>query len=98
MNPYVSDVSPLEGHQLLITFVNGEQRIFDATPYIQSGALMPLKRAAFFRLARVVAGSVEWPGDLGLSYDTLYVDSVPVVSDEEARQVAGRSRISRRAA
>jgi hypothetical protein len=34
-------------------------------------------RAVFsiFRAARVVAGSVEWPGEVDLSYDTLYFES-----------------------
>ncbi len=31
-----------------------------------------------FQAARVVAGSVEWPGGLDLSYDTLYLESQPV--------------------
>jgi hypothetical protein len=30
---------------------------------------------AFFKTARVVSGSVEWQGNVDLSYDTLYLES-----------------------
>ena len=33
---------------------------------------------AAFQAARVVAGSVEWPGEVDLSYDTLYLESRPI--------------------
>jgi hypothetical protein len=36
-----------------------------------------LQNHALFQAARVVAGSVEWPGGLDLSYDTLYLESQP---------------------
>ena len=39
---------------------------------------MRLRDLAIFRAARVVAGSVEWPGGLDLSYDTLYLESEPI--------------------
>jgi hypothetical protein len=32
----------------------------------------------------VVAGSVEWPGEIDLSYDTLYLESKPFVQTEAA--------------
>jgi hypothetical protein len=31
-----------------------------------------------FKVARVVAGSVEWPGEIDLNYDSLYLESKPV--------------------
>ena len=80
MNPYVKQVRPLENYQLELTFENGEQRIFDARPYLQKGVFVRLQDRAAFRAARVVAGSVEWPGELDLSYDTLYLESRPVVA------------------
>ena len=78
MNPHVKQVRPLENYQLELTFESGEQRIFDARPYLQKGVFVRLQDRAAFRAARVVAGSVEWPGELDLSYDTLYLESRPV--------------------
>lgn len=75
MNPYVKSVKPLEGFRLELLFENGEQRVFDLNPYLKRGVFQRLSNPAIFRAARVVAGSVEWPIELDLSYDTLYLES-----------------------
>ncbi len=77
MNPYVKQVRPLEDYQLELIFENGEQRIFDVKPYLHRGVFVRLQNLAAFQAVRVVAGSVEWPGELDLSYDTLYLESQP---------------------
>ncbi len=78
VNPYVLNIEPLDNYCLSLTFTNGERRIFDIKPYLQRGVFSRLQNQATFRAARVVAGSVEWPGELDLSYDTLYIESKPV--------------------
>ena len=78
MNPYVKSVRPLDDYRLEILFENGERRVFDMSPYLQRGVFVRLQNRAAFQAARVVAGSVEWPGEVDLSYDTLYLDSQPV--------------------
>jgi len=45
---------------------------------VVSSLFIRLQNPALFQAARVVAGSVEWPGGLDLSYDTLYLESQPV--------------------
>ena len=76
MNPYVLTASPLPDHRLVLTFDNGERRMFDLTPYLDKGVFRALKDQDQFALAQVVDGSVEWPGEIDLSYDTLYLRSV----------------------
>ncbi|MFT5367283.1 MAG: hypothetical protein ACI8V2_002241 [Candidatus Latescibacterota bacterium] len=78
MNPYVKDVHPIENFQLEMVFENGEHRVFDVKPYLDRGVFVRLQSPAVFQAARVVAGSVEWPGEVDLSYDTLYVESQPI--------------------
>jgi hypothetical protein len=78
MNPYVRDVHPLDDYQLEVVFENGERRVFDVRPYLQRGVFVRLQNRAAFQAARVVAGSIEWPGGLDLSYDTLYLESQPI--------------------
>jgi Protein of unknown function (DUF2442) len=75
MNPYVKQVRSLNNYQLHLTFENGEERIFDATPYLDRGIFKQLKEPNLFATARVVAGSIEWDKELDLSYDTLYLES-----------------------
>lgn len=84
MNPYVKAIVPLTNHRLLVTFENDERRIFDLTPYLDRGVFRTLQDPARFRLARVVAGAVEWPGEINLSYDTLYLSSVPAENAQAA--------------
>jgi hypothetical protein len=78
MNPYVKSVRAQENYCLLLTFENGEKRIFDLKPYLDKDIFTRLKNVAEFKTARVVSGSVEWRGEIDLSYDTLYLSSVPV--------------------
>jgi len=78
MNPYVKRVRPLDDYQLEVEFENGERRLFDMKPYLQRGVFTRLQNRAAFQAARVVVGSVEWPGEVDLSYDTLYLESQPI--------------------
>ncbi len=78
MNPYVKQVRPLEDYYIEVLFENGEHRLFDLKPYLHRGVFVHLKNRAAFQAIRVVAGSVEWPGEIDLSYDTLYMESQPI--------------------
>jgi len=78
MNPYVRNVKTLDDYQLALEFKNDERRIFDVKPYLSRGIFVRLQNRALFQAARVVAGSVEWPGGLDLSCDTLYLGSQPI--------------------
>ena len=75
MNPYVKSVQPLDDYKLALGFENGEHRIFDLKPYFEKSVFKRLKNSAEFKTARVVSGSVEWSGEIDLSYDTLYLES-----------------------
>jgi len=78
MNPYVKSVQSQDDYCLLLTFENGEKRIFDLKPYLSKGVFTRLQNIALFKTVRVVSGSVEWHGEIDLSYDTLYLESKPV--------------------
>ena len=76
MGPLVTKVTPLASWRLRLEFDNGEVRVFDVQPYLDIGVFRRL-RDGRFAAVRVVSGSVEWPGEIDLSYDTLYVRSTP---------------------
>ena len=78
MNPYVKSVEAKDDYCLLLTFENGEKRTFDLKPYLNMGVFARLQNVALFKTVRVVSGSVEWRGEIDLSYDTLYLESKPV--------------------
>ncbi len=77
IGPQVVDLEPLPGYRLRLAFSNREIRIFDVKPYLDWGIFKQLRDEAVFNEAYIEAGSVEWPGGQGLSYDTLYLKSTP---------------------
>jgi hypothetical protein len=81
MNPMVKSVEPQRDHILLLTFDNGDVRLFDVKPYLDKGVFRALQREELFDQAEVVAGSVEWPGEIDLSHDTLFVRSQILASE-----------------
>lgn len=80
MNPHVKSVRALEDYELELAFENGESRRFDVKPYLARGIFVRLRDPALFQAAQVVAGSVEWPGGLDLSYDTVYLGGQPITA------------------
>ena len=78
MNPYVKKVKSIKNYFLKLWFEKEEQKIFDLKPYLNKGIFSQLKNISLFTSARVVAGSVEWPNGLDLSYDTLYLESLTI--------------------
>ena len=81
MNPLVRHVYPTPDFALEVEFEIGERRVFDMTPYLDQGVFVRLQDRSVFRSARVVAGSVEWPGGIDLSYDTLYLEGQPFTEE-----------------
>ncbi len=77
MNPRVLKVRPLEDFRLYIVFDNGEERIFDVSPYLERGIFTELKAPSQFNSVRVAEGTVQWANEADFCPDTLYEDSVP---------------------
>ena len=73
---YPVSVIPLKNYQLLITFDNNEQRIFDVMPYLDDMFFAPLRDLAVFNTVRVNPISIEWDGNIDLCPDELYCNSL----------------------
>jgi hypothetical protein len=86
MNPYVKSVKLQKDYHLLLTFESGEKRVFDLKPYLEKPVFRQLKNMALFQTARVVSGSVEWQGEVDLSYDALYLESKAVKTTQSRRK------------
>ena len=72
----VADVKPLDDRMMILTFANGEKRIYDAAPLLKMPAFQPLIDETVFRGARVVRGVVTWlDGDIDIAPETMYRDS-----------------------
>ena len=78
LSPRVRAVAPRDDYTLLLTFSNGERRVFDAKPLLDFPVFRSLKNPKFFRMVQVSFGSVAWPNDIDYCPDTLYAESVPL--------------------
>jgi len=80
----VKTVKPLPDFQLLLTFDNGEQRVFSVEPYLDRGRFNELRDVALFGSVHVSFDTVEWANGLDLCPETLYTESVPVQPEQAA--------------
>jgi len=71
----VTEVEPLEDYQLLLTFENGEKRIFDMKPYLDKGIFQELKDKKKFKTVRVSFDSIEWDNQADIDPEVLYEKS-----------------------
>lgn len=74
-------VKPLDDYKILITFENGERRIFDVTPLLDKPRWQELKDERLFRLVKVYDGTVQWPGQRDICPCYLYNDSQPYTEE-----------------
>ena len=76
MNPRVSAVTPNRDLTLYLRFTNGEEGVFDCSPFVDHGVFSELKDPEYFIRASVEGGTVVWPSEQDICPDTLYEDSV----------------------
>ncbi len=75
MNPRVKKVTPSRDYTLILTFTNGEIKIFDMKPYLEIGIFRELKDLSLFNSVKPFLGSIQWKNGQDLCPDTLYLES-----------------------
>ena len=76
MNPRPINVKALENYQLLITFQNQEQRIFNVEPLLKLPMYEKIKNKGFFSLAKADDMCIYWNEDIDICPDLLYEKSI----------------------
>lgn len=72
----VADAKPLDDMTMILTFANGEKRVYDATQLLKMPVFQPLADEAVFRAVRVAHGVVTWlDGEIDIAPETMYRDS-----------------------
>ena len=69
-------VECLGDYKLLITFSNGEKKIYNAQNDIHQGVLTKLQNKSFFVQAKIARGSVVWDNEIDIAPETLYAESI----------------------
>lgn len=75
MHPAVTSVKALDGYRLLLQFANGEEKIFDVSPYLNIGRFADLRDPSVFSSVAVKFDSVEWANHLDIDPEFLYEKS-----------------------
>ena len=73
----VKDVAPQRDYTLLITFINGEKRIYNARPLLNKAIYSSLRNIGFFMKAKASCGTVIWDNDIDIAPEHLYECSQP---------------------
>ena len=81
----ISGVRPLDDYKLWIRFNNGETKIFDFAPELDSPAFVPLKDKKVFNSVYIDYGVTVWnDGDIDIAPEYLYEHGVAVRCDRSA--------------
>ena len=72
---YPIDARYLHDYELLITFSNGEKRVYDGQEDITQGIFIQLKNKTLFAHARIERGTVVWNDELDIAPEALYAES-----------------------
>ena len=75
MSPKAKKAKVLEGFNIEVEFVNGEIKCFDMTPLLKYSVYESLKLRSYFEKIFVSQGIVQWPNEVDISPDLLYIDS-----------------------
>jgi len=73
--PRLTNIKAQDDYTLVLTFGVSENRIFDVSPYIKGEWYGMLADLAYFKAARLVGRTVEWPDGQDLAPHELYENS-----------------------
>jgi hypothetical protein len=74
----VKEVKPQDDFHLLLTFENGEIRLFDMKPYLDFGIFKELKDIRLFKTVKTSFDTIEWDNEADFDPETLYNKSIKV--------------------
>ncbi len=70
--PAIKKVQPTDDYKLILTFSNGEMRLFDMKPYLNKGIFIELLNLSMFNTAHVSFDTVEWDNHADFDPEVLY--------------------------
>ena len=74
----VCEVEAHADYTLLLTFSNGERRLYDAKPLLGYNLFAPFENLSFFMKAHCDGITVVWNDELDIAPESLYEKSVPI--------------------
>jgi len=68
----VTAVEAKNNYTLIITFMDGKQKIYNALPLLKKEIYAPLKNLKFFLNAKVIGDTVAWSDEIDIAPEHLY--------------------------
>jgi hypothetical protein len=81
METELKDVKAKSDYTLILTFNNGEIKVFDMKPYLNLGIFKELKDLKLFKSVRKSFDTVEWPNEADLDPEILYNESKAIATN-----------------
>ncbi len=78
MNPRIKSVTYQHPYNLMLTFNNGEVKIFNFKDYLHYPVYSKLKDPAFCSTVKPFMGTAVWDEEIDFDPDTLYLESKTV--------------------
>lgn len=73
----VKQVKPLAEYKLLLTFEQGNKKIFDMKPYLKFPMYKALNDTAFFNTVHTNGQTAVWNDEIDIAPETLFEKSTP---------------------
>ena len=82
--PKIRNVSPRRGKHLLVTFENGDRKIYDCNPLLEKEVFHPLREEAFFRCAHADSHGygVVWNDEIDLAESEIWLNGKVAEPDD----------------
>jgi len=74
----VKEVEARDDYTLVLTFEDGQRKLFDVKPYLDRGIFRELRDLAMFKTARVCFSSVAWANEADFDPEALYELGLPL--------------------
>lgn len=70
----ITAAQPRPGYRLELVFANGERGVVDLAEFVGQGVFAAWEQPEVFdKVAVTAAGAVEWPGEIDMCPDALYL-------------------------
>ena len=82
--PRIRSVKTRPGKTLLVTFENGDKKVYDCTPLLRTDAFRPLQDEAIFRCAHADSHGygVIWNDDIDLAESEIWINGRDAEQDD----------------
>jgi hypothetical protein len=78
MNPRPKSVKAIDNYRLIITFKNGDEKIFDVSSLLEFKMYEKLKDKSFFSSVKTDGTCVYWNDEIDLCPDLIYEKSFSI--------------------